>query len=384
MKKELLFIVTVFTISLQSQPKIKSAIEENFDGTNWYNSQGYNYEYDIDNNLKTETSYSWNGSSWTQSYKSTYIYNANNKATVHTEQQWDAINQYVNSIKTTYTYDSEGILEEILDQNWDGIQWVNAYQTFITNVNMAPSSVIDYKWNGSDWVNDYRITLTYTGNNPTQIINEEWDGTQFNISDRDLFTYNTNNYIVTYVNEIGNGTAWSEDQRITYELDTNGNRIRETETYQASNTKTEYHYDLSAQLSTFLHPFKEKTGVDYFFEDFPYVNKILDQVNYNYDSFSSTYKNSSRTTYNYDSTLTLNTENFEQTPKIKLYPNPANSYIEIKGLTNPETVNVYSILGVKVLEKTINVDDKIIIKNFSNGLYFLKFKNGNTLKFLKN
>ena len=81
MRKSLLIILTLFTITLQSQTKIESAIDEYYDGSSWVNSEGYNYEYDNNGNVITETSYSWIGSGWTESYKESFTYNVNNKVT---------------------------------------------------------------------------------------------------------------------------------------------------------------------------------------------------------------------------------------------------------------------------------------------------------------
>lgn len=66
-----------------------------------------------------------------------------------------------------------------------------------------------------------------------------------------------------------------------------------------------------------------------------------------------------------------------------LYPNPANDYIEISGLMQNETISIYSLLGSKVLEQTFKINERINIQNLTNGIYFIKFKNGNTLRFVK-
>ena len=68
---------------------------------------------------------------------------------------------------------------------------------------------------------------------------------------------------------------------------------------------------------------------------------------------------------------------------IKTYPNPASDFITISGLKNKENFRVYDVLGTEILRGVIIDNGEILIKNFSNGLYFLKFDNGNTIKFLK-
>lgn len=68
---------------------------------------------------------------------------------------------------------------------------------------------------------------------------------------------------------------------------------------------------------------------------------------------------------------------------IKLFPNPSNSFLKISGLEKKENYTIYSILGTEVKKGNVSANEKIDISNFTNGLYLLKFDNGNTLKFKK-
>jgi hypothetical protein len=68
---------------------------------------------------------------------------------------------------------------------------------------------------------------------------------------------------------------------------------------------------------------------------------------------------------------------------IKIYPNPASDFITISGLKNRENFRVYDVLGTEIIKGKIIDNGEIAIKNFSNGIYFLKFDNGNTIKFIK-
>lgn len=40
-------------------------------------------------------------------------------------------------------------------------------------------------------------------------------------------------------------------------------------------------------------------------------------------------------------------------------------------------------VGQEVIKGSINNDEQIDIRNFTNGLYFLKLENGNSIKFIK-
>ncbi|MDO5969196.1 T9SS type A sorting domain-containing protein, partial [Flavivirga aquimarina] len=80
-------------------------------------------------------------------------------------------------------------------------------------------------------------------------------------------------------------------------------------------------------------------------------------------------------------TLSIN-ENIEVS-NIKLYPNPSPDFIQISGLPRTENYTIYNILGTKISSGIISNNEKIDIKKSPNGLYFLKFENGNTFKFIK-
>ena len=79
----------------------------------------------------------------------------------------------------------------------------------------------------------------------------------------------------------------------------------------------------------------------------------------------------------------LGINEYNQLKKIKIYPNPSNAFIKISNLTSVEKYSIYNLLGEKIIVDSISNDEKIDIQDLANGIYFLKFENGNTLKFLK-
>jgi hypothetical protein len=85
-----------------------------------------------------------------------------------------------------------------------------------------------------------------------------------------------------------------------------------------------------------------------------------------------------------DITSTLGVDDFIRTATaVKLFPNPSIDYIQISGLTKTEGYNIYNILGAEVNNGNITNNEKIDIRNLTNGLYFLELKSGNSIKFMK-
>lgn len=81
---------------------------------------------------------------------------------------------------------------------------------------------------------------------------------------------------------------------------------------------------------------------------------------------------------------TLDVNQFELSKNdVKIFPNPASHFIKISGLSKTENYSIYNILGSKISSGKISNNEKIDIQNLSNGLYLLKFNNGNTIKLIK-
>ncbi len=84
------------------------------------------------------------------------------------------------------------------------------------------------------------------------------------------------------------------------------------------------------------------------------------------------------------SSPTLSTEEYSSgRQKIKIFPNPSTEYIQVSNLTANKNYKIYSILGTEIKSGYISNNDMIDIKSLTNGAYFLKLENVNSIKFLK-
>ena len=81
------------------------------------------------------------------------------------------------------------------------------------------------------------------------------------------------------------------------------------------------------------------------------------------------------------STLSIN--DFEIRNSIKIHPNPTQEFINVSGLIETEKYSILNKLGQVVKKGIISENEKINIQNLTNGFYFLKFQNGNVIKFIK-
>ena len=85
-------------------------------------------------------------------------------------------------------------------------------------------------------------------------------------------------------------------------------------------------------------------------------------------------------------TCTLGTEDFGNTSKVKLYPNPVqnNLFLDIQ---ETQQYQIHSVLGVKVSEGQVSSDIGIDCSSLNSGVYFISlrdsFGKSSTLKFVK-
>ena len=79
----------------------------------------------------------------------------------------------------------------------------------------------------------------------------------------------------------------------------------------------------------------------------------------------------------------LSTEQFELIKSIKVYPNPVSEFLKISELNKSEEYKIYDITGSEISNGNVSSEEKLNVKDFPKGLYFIKFDNRNTLKFLK-
>uniref|UniRef100_UPI003752D3EF T9SS type A sorting domain-containing protein n=1 Tax=Flavobacterium sp. TaxID=239 RepID=UPI003752D3EF len=77
----------------------------------------------------------------------------------------------------------------------------------------------------------------------------------------------------------------------------------------------------------------------------------------------------------------LNNSSFEKDNSISVYPNPANSIVNIKANSNLKSIELYDVQGRILQTKLVNVTNEIIdISEYSNGIYFLKITSGDGVK----
>lgn len=377
----------VISATLFSQVKLTSSIDEYFDGFTWENSSKAEYVYNSNNNLFEEFYFTWEstGSTWEKLGKVIYSYNANNKTIETIYQIWNpSTNLYVNNYRYTYAYNSNGDIKEYIDYTWNGIAWINdstSEKSIITYNGDKLDEVTTYSYNevSSQWVIDLESTLTtfsYNGNVIANEIEQKWNGATWVNLSKEIYTYNSNNQLIEDIYQEWNGANWINSDKTTYSF-VNGNMT--TETYFSYNgeweqsSKTVNTFDTSQLMSSYTHPFNDKSGVDYLFgSSYIFYNKILNSTESYY--FGDTWEVSSKTTYYYGGATAGVSD--VALKELSIYPNPTSNVLFIKnnGLVDISSFKIYDVAGKMLLHDNLNLSDKIDLSNLNEGLYFLELR----------
>ncbi len=85
---------------------------------------------------------------------------------------------------------------------------------------------------------------------------------------------------------------------------------------------------------------------------------------------------------------TLDVEDFNQSIRIKVYPNPTQDFLTINSESNIESVTIYSSTGQMLQEYDVeNNDLQLSLESFTSGIYFVKVRANSktqTIKVIKN
>lgn len=212
-----------------------------------------------------------------------------------------------------------------------------------------------------------KITITYNANGKIDVfLTEYWSGSAWGVGEKSTYTYDANNRIIIRNSESWNGAIWYSDYTEEFTYDANGNAITTKESYLDDGV-WEYYieestFDTTKLIADFIHPFKDKTGIEELLYGTLIVNKIL----------TRTTENTKITYYYGEATAKANDFNFL---KLDVYPNPTNNLITIGNSNfNIKKVELFNVLGKKIISTTKN---QLKLENLVNGIYLFKVQDDN-------
>jgi hypothetical protein len=157
------------------------SIQEFFSWNNsaneWIDSLRISYSYDDKQNLKTQLHELWLGSNWTNSQKWNYEY-SNGLLQKENKYQWLA-GAWENKDYREYQYTTASLLQRRTDYLWDGSEWLNkTRKTYTYNNQQQPTLILNEFWSFGyeQWTNLSQNIYDYDNNNNRELFTfRYWD-----------------------------------------------------------------------------------------------------------------------------------------------------------------------------------------------------------------
>lgn len=280
-----------------------------------------NKTYNNNNDITVNTTQYWNSSSmkWEDSSQEIYTYYAGtrNVKDITTYNYSVGYNTY----KILYEYSGNDLIKMITQiGNAGGL--VNEDKYDYTYVSGIPATEVESSWVGGVWQQEERSVATYTSGKRTvevfKYVGGNWASTPFE------------RYITTYSGTLETELLWQTLQ--------NGNWVNEdleVNEYDANGNKT-------------THTFSIWNGLDW-------------EPGY-------------RELFSYSVAAPLGIDDF-QDENFKIFPNPASDVINITASVAIDKIEMFNILGKKVL--TTFGTKQLNVENFNSGIYVLKVYSDN-------
>jgi|GEM_PF-716084 len=260
-------------------------------------------------------------------------------------QKFDTLNgNWKNDKKYTYSYNTNDLIDNELIMDWDSAtsDWENYEQNqYFYNENLFVSSEIVKLWNQvKQWENNVKIDYEYFDDNNLLkqksysywISNVIWD-----LSTRTLYSYDEQSRLIESLSQVWDDfeNKWYNTTVIYYSYNSQG--LRSEVLYRFWDP-----YGYWTDLSKYLYTYDEDGNqIEYLFMAWDYENNLW--VDY--------YKN-----ITYWSEFIPIGINEISVLEVQVFPNPGSDFINIsfKGNVNTGIVNVYSMNGELLLNRTIH------------------------------
>ncbi len=383
-----------------SQNKLIEEIEQSFSeiGNKWQNESKETFTYDNYSNIIENILLSWddNSSQWLYYWRVIYAYNSQQQLLEHISTIWDATtNSWLNnSKKANHSYNSKGKLLGFeatiwnsLQQNWDkAYKIVNEYDTLGNQ-----TSELLQNWVGAtnQWQNEEIINFIF--NNDQQLeyqLHKNWIQSTQSWKNKLLFSkiYNNKklveetrsgfNALDQIINQYRYKLLYNQNDSLveklheSWEINSNSwqNYYKESRVYNPQSLMAEY---LTQNWNGGTLTWENHQKYTY---EYNQDKQLIARDYYNQWIESGSYFNF-HTREEYICKQTLSVQNVDLKDKIKFYPNPASTSLQIE-TTQVGTYSLIDYMGKIVLTgKLINGENQLDISSLPNGMYLLQINN---------
>lgn len=328
----------------------------------WQDLSQTTYDYDGSGNLEFETTQTYISMGWQNSSRIVYEYDGANNLTYLTTQTYNSMS-WQNSLQTEYEYDGANNLIRTTAQ----LVYDAGTMTFLPSEFLSTQELLEYTgsevskethqiWDaGTGWFSNgiFEITLFESGM-PKEAIDSTWN---------------------TFTN------MWEIERSVaTYNM----GLVSKTEFYDPDGIGG---WDLNGQnlidyTGTLIEKITEQDWIDpnwvtYDRTSFTYDGNGNRTVVISEDDSSGSlmFESKAETDYSTVTPFSLSTDAFTKI-SFKVFPNPASNFINISASKSIDKIEVFDVLGKKVLMSTET--RKVDVKNLKSGVYLLKMFRNNS------
>ena len=83
------------------------------------------------------------------------------------------------------------------------------------------------------------------------------------------------------------------------------------------------------------------------------------------------------------SSTTLSIDNIDANEDVKIFPNPTADFLNVSSVLDSNSYKVFNVLGAEVLSNRVSSSRTIDVRQLNKGVYFIRFENRDSLKFVK-
>jgi hypothetical protein len=335
---------------------------------NWIGDMKMQWAYDISGKLTSEINFEWINSfeDWELSRRSDYKYDSRGNISLELIHIHDIIsNNWILSRRIECSSDINGNITSRICSKFDSLlgDWVGSYKIDYTyNSSGEEIEFVQYNWEFqlNDWIPMFRIEMDYSPRSllAVYIWNEDRNDWIGNWKRETLYNDHNDYYFDAY-----------------YEWDHLTNNW-----YIQDGYKAEITYNLSDQLESSINYSWDSVSLSWLpvsKEKILFNNKgditmeVLNNWDVNASQWILVYKRFYHYRVGYVTGLAKTVFN-----QIKIYPNPAGSYLYISGLDQPATIDLHTVHGILVFHTRI-LYDFLDISIIPQGIYIINMRSDN-------
>lgn len=309
------------------------------------------FTYNADDLVSVYTNYGWesNIENWEPEHKEEFFYDANHNDTLQMIYDWNELSLAWDIIyKTLKTFNTDNSIEQAMTYNWDsfGATWfVSSKDDYSYNLAGLLLEKISSNWTGTDWQNSMKTERIYSADNKLlEEVEYYWQDTVWGPSYKSRYSYDNDGHVENVANESWDDmtSIWMDEVLLTLTHDNN---------WLLSDLVLPHFFDdeeVYLFFSAMLTDYSAEIFINGMWLDYMAIDTYYSQIEY------------------------TGNEPVEES-NIKVYPNPTSDNIRIDlGSANVSSmINLYNIVGTKLISKEVNGSDLLDLSNLPNGIYIL-------------